>query len=432
MSTGGGAGVPMTAGSATMVRTRTPPALTAQVVLGAVVAVNLVIVELLFLTAGTGKNAVLTVAKFFGLHAALIMMLQLLLVARLPWLDRRLGMDRLTAWHRWVGFTLLWTVITHATLVVLGYATLSGTPVFATFLSLAGVTASLLGMGAATVVVAVAALSMRHARRRMRYKTWHAVHLGLYAAVAPRSRSPDARGHHLHLVPARGHLLVDVVGSGRRCAGGRPGGRAGVAQRPAPVPRRRGRCRSRTRRCRSTSRDATSTACRLGRASSASGGSPTTTAGGRRTPSPSPPRPTAGTCASPPRPPARRAPACATCAVGSRVFVEGPYGAFTTLHQGTGAAASHRGRHRRHPDPLPAGGGDRTGRRALPGAHRGRRRPAPGAERAGPPVRRAGARAGRADGRAGRRRSPRSIRTTSPRWCPTSRIGTCSSAARRR
>jgi predicted ferric reductase len=173
----------MTAGSATMTRTRTPPALTAQVVLGAVVVVNLVIVELLFLTAGTGKNAVLTVAKFFGLHAALIMMLQLVLVARLPWLDRRLGMDRLTAWHRWVGFTLLWTVITHATLIVLGYATLSGTPVSATFLSLAGVTASLLGMGAATVIVAVAALSMRHARRRMRYKTWHAVHLGLYAAV---------------------------------------------------------------------------------------------------------------------------------------------------------------------------------------------------------------------------------------------------------
>jgi predicted ferric reductase len=55
--------------------------------------------------------------------------------------------------------------------------------VFATFLSLAGVTASLLGMGAATVIVAVAALSMRYARRRMRYKTWHAVHLGLYAAV---------------------------------------------------------------------------------------------------------------------------------------------------------------------------------------------------------------------------------------------------------
>ncbi|KUO18795.1 hypothetical protein AQJ91_23280 [Streptomyces dysideae] len=57
------------------------------------VVVNAVIVETLFLSAGSGKNGVLTVAKFFGLHAALLMLFQLLLVARLPWLDRRIGMD---------------------------------------------------------------------------------------------------------------------------------------------------------------------------------------------------------------------------------------------------------------------------------------------------------------------------------------------------
>jgi predicted ferric reductase len=34
------------------------------------------------------------------------MAFQLLLVARLPWFDRRVGMDRLTAWHRLAGFGL--------------------------------------------------------------------------------------------------------------------------------------------------------------------------------------------------------------------------------------------------------------------------------------------------------------------------------------
>ncbi|SDP75108.1 Oxidoreductase NAD-binding domain-containing protein [Streptomyces sp. cf386] len=71
------------------------------------------IVEVLFLNAGTGQNGVLTVAEFFGLHAAVLMLFQLL-PARLPWLDRRIGMNRLTVWHRWVGFTLLWTILTHA------------------------------------------------------------------------------------------------------------------------------------------------------------------------------------------------------------------------------------------------------------------------------------------------------------------------------
>lgn len=173
----------MTATSHQVARTVAPPVVMARVVLWAVVAINLVIVEALFLTSGTGKNSVLTVAKFFGLHAALIMMLQLTLVARLPWLDRRIGMDRLTYWHRWVGFTLLWTVVTHGTLVVFGYARLGGNPVPQEFLSLAGVTASLLGMCAAATIITVATISTRYVRRRLSYETWHALHVLLYAAI---------------------------------------------------------------------------------------------------------------------------------------------------------------------------------------------------------------------------------------------------------
>lgn len=160
-----------------------PPVVAARWALWTFVVVNLVIVEILFLTAGTGKNGVLTVAKFFGLHAAVLMLFQLLLVARLPWLDRRIGMDRLTVWHRWVGFTLLWTLLTHATLVVLGYARLDDASVTKTFFALAGVPASLLGMLAAATVVVVAAVSTRQVRRRLRYETWHGVHLLLYVAL---------------------------------------------------------------------------------------------------------------------------------------------------------------------------------------------------------------------------------------------------------
>jgi predicted ferric reductase len=156
----------------------------ARAVLWTAVAANLLVVEVLFVTSGEGKNSLLTIGKFFGLHAALIMMLQLTLIARLPWLDRRIGMDRLTSWHRWVGFGLLWTVITHATFIVLGYARLGGLPVPATFLDLAGVPASLLGMCAAAVLIAVATVSVRYARRRLPYELWHGLHLLVYLALA--------------------------------------------------------------------------------------------------------------------------------------------------------------------------------------------------------------------------------------------------------
>lgn len=159
------------------------PAEAARRAMWAFVLVNLVIVEVLFFTEGSGKNGVLTVAKFFGVHAALLMLLQLLLVARLPWIDRRLGMDRLTAWHRWTGFALLWTVLTHATLVVLGFAVLDDTSMARTFVALSGVTASLLGMLAAAVLVAIAAVSVRAVRRRLPYEVWHGLHLLLYVAL---------------------------------------------------------------------------------------------------------------------------------------------------------------------------------------------------------------------------------------------------------
>ncbi|WLW58562.1 ferric reductase-like transmembrane domain-containing protein [Streptomyces sp. YU58] len=159
------------------------PVRAARWVMWTFVLVNVAIVEALFFTAGSGKNDVLTVAKFFGLHAALLMLFQLLLVARLPWLDRRIGMDRLTVWHRWLGFTLLWTILTHATLVVLGYATLDDTSMAKTFVALSGVPASLLGMWAAATVLVVAVTSTRSLRRRLRYEVWHGLHLLLYGAL---------------------------------------------------------------------------------------------------------------------------------------------------------------------------------------------------------------------------------------------------------
>ena len=159
------------------------PALKAELVLGGAVLAHLVIVETMFFTAGAGRNGVLTVAKFFGLHVAAMMMVQLVLISRLPWLDRRLGMDRLTAWHRWVGITLAWTIVCHATFVLNGFARLDDATVPETFLSLAGVTASLLGMCAAAIVVVVVAVSTRWARKRLPYEVFRYVHLLLYVAI---------------------------------------------------------------------------------------------------------------------------------------------------------------------------------------------------------------------------------------------------------
>jgi len=174
----------MTAMTRPQVRTRTSPAVTAGTVLLAAVLVNLLIVEILFVTGGAANTTLTAIGRFFGLNAAFLMILQLTLVARLPWLDRRLGMDKLTAWHRWVGFTLFWCVGLHLTFILLSYGRLDHLSVFAEFVNLAGVLGTFVGIAASAIILIVAITSVRYARRKLPYELWHAVHIGLYVAIA--------------------------------------------------------------------------------------------------------------------------------------------------------------------------------------------------------------------------------------------------------
>jgi predicted ferric reductase len=146
-------------------------------------AFNVLIVEVLFFTGDPAKNSLIGIAKFIALHAALLMMLQLVLVARMPWLDAWIGPDKLTAWHRWTGFALFWAVVLHASFILTGYARLADISVFAQIDVFLGIFPTLLGMLAVSLIVVVVALSVRFARRRLSYELWHTIHLLLYAAV---------------------------------------------------------------------------------------------------------------------------------------------------------------------------------------------------------------------------------------------------------
>ena len=173
----------MTAMTRPQVRTTTSPAVTARTVLFAAVLINLLIVEVLLYTAAPAHNTLTGIGRVFGMHAAFLMILQLVLVARLPWLDRRLGMDKLTAWHRWVGFTLFWCVVLHLSFILLGYGQLDHLSVVTEFINLAGVLGTFVGIAASAIVLLVAVTSVRYARRRLPYEAWHTVHIGLYVAI---------------------------------------------------------------------------------------------------------------------------------------------------------------------------------------------------------------------------------------------------------
>ncbi len=150
----------------------------ARIGLAVVLGANFAAVTSLYVAAGPSANAVLSLGRLTGLYGALLMAFQLVLIARVPWLDRRLGMDRLTSLHRWNGFTLLWLLVAHAVFVTVGLADRMG-PWTLAF----GVTGVLRAVVALALIIGVGVVSARWARRRMAYETWHFLHLYTYVAV---------------------------------------------------------------------------------------------------------------------------------------------------------------------------------------------------------------------------------------------------------
>ncbi|GLF92951.1 ferredoxin reductase family protein [Streptomyces yaizuensis] len=160
------------------------PRVVARTGLYAGLAVNAAIVAYFFVQAGFASNALIVLGRLTGLYAALLMAFQLLLVARLPWLDRRIGMDRLSDWHRWTGFCLILLLLGHAVFIVSGYARPTGMDPVDQLVDLARTVEGVLrAVVALLLILVVGAVSVRFARRRLAYETWHFVHLYTYLAV---------------------------------------------------------------------------------------------------------------------------------------------------------------------------------------------------------------------------------------------------------
>jgi predicted ferric reductase len=150
----------------------------------AVLLANAVVVAVFFVQAGFASNALIVLGRLAGLYASLLMAFQLLLVARLPWFDRRIGMDRLTSWHRWTGFSVLWLLLAHAVFIVFGYAESSSLDPVNQLVDLAETVEGVLrAIVALAIIIVVGAVSARYARRRLAYETWHFIHLYTYVAV---------------------------------------------------------------------------------------------------------------------------------------------------------------------------------------------------------------------------------------------------------
>ena len=195
-------------------------------------ASGLVVVEL-WLAGGGAQGLTASPAGFLtslgrvtGLVAADLLLIQVLLMARVPWVERSYGQDELARRHRLVGFWSFSLMLGHIGLITLGYALADGRdPLRELWHVLTSYRGMLLASLASASLVLVAVTSVRESRKRLRYERWHLLHLYAYLGVglaiphqlwtgADFTRSPAARAYWLTAyLLAAGAVLVFRIGT---------------------------------------------------------------------------------------------------------------------------------------------------------------------------------------------------------------------------
>jgi predicted ferric reductase len=140
-----------------------------------------------------------------GLLAGYGVVVLVALMARIPPLERGIGADSLARWHAKGGRYTVSLIVAHAMLIIWGYAVTAHTNVVAqTATLLTSYPDVLMASVGGLLFIGVGIVSARAARRRMRYETWYYLHLYTYLAIALAFSHQFSTGaDFMHNRPAR-------------------------------------------------------------------------------------------------------------------------------------------------------------------------------------------------------------------------------------
>jgi len=157
--------------------------------LQAALVASVAIAIALFLADGGGTRfsttgaALTSLGIIGGLVATDLVLVMLVLAARVPLIERAVGHDASMGLHAKLGKPVMYLLVAHGLLLLTGYALSDGVDLVAealTIWSLPDIPLAVLGFALFTLVVVTSLVAVR---RRLRYESWHLVHLLVYGAV---------------------------------------------------------------------------------------------------------------------------------------------------------------------------------------------------------------------------------------------------------
>ncbi|KRC47068.1 oxidoreductase [Leifsonia sp. Root227] len=132
----------------------------------------------------TPASVATTVGELSGMLGAYLVCAQVLLIARVPWFERAVGLDRLVSWHRSLGASVVFLVITHVVFMVIGGELLDKAMPWDEFVSMLQSYPDMLTALIGTIAFLVVGLSSaRWIRSKLSYEVWYWLHVTTYVAI---------------------------------------------------------------------------------------------------------------------------------------------------------------------------------------------------------------------------------------------------------
>jgi predicted ferric reductase len=149
--------------------------------------------------AGPGLPVLGIVAHVCGMLAGYGVLVLLVLMSRAPALERGVGADVLARWHSWSGRLVVGLVVVHGWAATAAWAQARGLGLLGAEWEVLGMPGLVAATAGTLIMLVVAGMSARAARRRLRHETWHGLHLLMYLAIAlsfsHMLAGPDLAGH---------------------------------------------------------------------------------------------------------------------------------------------------------------------------------------------------------------------------------------------
>ena len=126
-----------------------------------------------------------SLSRLLALVGTYFAIIGILLVSRIPWVERGVGHDRLVTWHRNLGPWSLYAIGGHVLLVIISFAGQDSIPLYKELWQML-LTFDWMWFALAGLVLMILAgvTSYKKARAKMSYETWWIIHIYTYFAIA--------------------------------------------------------------------------------------------------------------------------------------------------------------------------------------------------------------------------------------------------------